>query len=112
MGEHRDRVLGDRELDPVAVDDRAAPGVDREILDLLGDRALRQRARLDRAEPGGAQGGQAEQEQEEREQQADAPLDELAAGAWPRPAASRRRGVRRGGRAPGRRSALGGRHER
>ena len=35
VGEDGRRVLGDRELDPVAVGDRAAPRVDRDLLDLL-----------------------------------------------------------------------------
>ena len=55
--EHGDRVLGDRELHPVAVRDRAAPGGHLEVVDLLRGRPLAELARAHAAEPGGAAGG-------------------------------------------------------
>ena len=67
VGEHRDRVLRDGELDPVAVGDRAAAGIHGDVLDLLRDRPVGQVTGADRAEPGCAQGGEAEQDQEKRE---------------------------------------------
>jgi len=57
------RVLGHRQLDPVAIEDRAAPGGNGQVLDLLAHGPLGQRPGLDRAEPGSAQGGEREQDQ-------------------------------------------------
>ena len=54
MREHRHRVLRDRQLNAVAIEDRASPGGDLEVLDLLLQRALPERAGLDGPDPDGA----------------------------------------------------------
>ena len=109
VGEHGGRVLGHRELDAVAVEDRAALSGVVHVLDLLADRPLGQRPGSNRAEPGRAERGEREQEQEHREQQADAPLDQ-ADGRKPRPAprAAGRRAALRGGHGLARRGGRGG----
>ena len=53
VGVDRRGVLGHRELDAVAVGDRPALGLQRQVLALLGERAVAQRARLDRVQPEG-----------------------------------------------------------
>ena len=72
----RRRGLGDRELDPVAVGDRAAAGGHDDLRGLLGGGGLAQRVGLDDAEPAGAQAGEGEHAQEDREEEADPPLDQ------------------------------------
>ena len=70
-----DGVLGDRELEAVAVGDRAAAGGDVDLLDLLGDGLAAQVVALDRAEPGAAQHRPRQEQQEEREEEGDPALD-------------------------------------
>ena len=76
VGEHRGRLLGDRQLDAPAVGDGAAAGRDLQVLDLLGGRALGQGVGLDRAQPGRAHGGQAQKQEEDGEEESDPAVEE------------------------------------
>ena len=78
VGRGRDVVggLGDGELDPVAVGDRAARGGQRERLGLLRGRRAGEAVAADDAEPGGARAGEDEEGQERGEEQPDAALDD------------------------------------
>jgi hypothetical protein len=72
----RRRGLGDGELDPVAVGDRAAAGGDDDLGGLLRGGDLAQRVGLDHAEPRGAEPGEAEHAQEDGEEEADPSFDQ------------------------------------
>ena len=75
-GGDRHRGLGDGELDPVAVGDRAAAGGDLDLRLLLGRGGLAQRVGAHDAEPAGADAGEGQHAQEDREEEADPPLDQ------------------------------------
>jgi hypothetical protein len=70
------RRLGDSELGPVHVGDRAAARGDDDVGLLLGRGGLFERVRAHDAQPAGAGAGQEEHAEEDREEQADAPLDQ------------------------------------
>ena len=70
------RGLGDGELDPVAVGDRAALGGDGDLRGLLGRGDLAQRVGAHHPEPAGAQAGEREHGEEDREEEADPSFDQ------------------------------------
>src|SRR5207248_3567527 len=77
VGGHVLGGLRDREVDTVPVGDRAPAGGDVDHRDLLGDRGALEAGGLDRAQVGGAQGGEGQEAGEGREQQRDPAVDQL-----------------------------------
>ena len=75
-GGDRLRRLGDRQLGPVDVGDRAARRGDDDVGLLLRRRGALERVGLDDAEPAGPRARQQDHAEEDREEQADAPLDQ------------------------------------
>src|SRR5256885_16051938 len=71
IGVDRRGVLRHGEGVSVAVEDRAALGGHRHVLALLRERAVPQRAGLDRVEPEGPESDQAEGDEEEPEEESD-----------------------------------------
>ena len=80
---HGRRLLADRELDARAVEDRAAPGGNRQRLALLARAPRRQSARLNRLQPGGAGEHDGEDDGEDGEERADPAIGEPGARTAP-----------------------------
>jgi hypothetical protein len=90
VGGDRGGVLGHGQLAAVAVHDRAAPGGDHDLLDLLLGGAAAEAVALDPDEPGGAEAGEDEEDEEEPEEQTDAPLEQGHPAREPGPVLLRR----------------------